>query len=117
MNINNDYKISLSLIDNDSFDDENIKILAIIKDELFLHNKSYEHLTEVSEIEKLDVIASEYIRLKAIEQAAKDLTKEIDNVLDSPKGIAYYFCNQLTCEHCKKAQSDYRQLKELLQID
>lgn len=62
-------------------------------------------------------IRTEYIRLKAMEQAAIDLTKEIDNVLNSPKGIAYYFCNQLICEHCKQAQSDYRQLKELLQIN
>ena len=67
------------------------------------------------ETEKLQ---AEYIRLKAIEQAAKDFTINLNALLPvNNNGIENHFCNSIVCLSCPNTYQDFKQLKELLQID
>ena len=57
----------------------------------------------------------EFIRLKAIEQAAIDFVKNFQTHLQ--KGDYNQFCLDCKCVSCESVQQDFYNLKELLQID
>ena len=68
--------------------------------------------------EVIENIRTEYIKLKAIEQAAKDFTINLNALLPvNNNGIENHFCNSVLCLSCPSTYQDFKQLKELLQID